>query len=81
MEKKKEINAVLLIIWSVINILIFSYLFAIPGLVFAIKYKQQGKKEFRTKAIIFNVVSTIIGIGVWISIILYIILYLRDNKI
>ncbi len=49
-RKNKEINAVPLIIWSVINILISSFLFAIPGLVFAIKYKQQGKEE------IFNLI-------------------------
>jgi hypothetical protein len=60
--------SVLLIVWSVINILIGSFIFGIIALVFSINYNQ-GDDDSRGKAIIFNSIATVFGIIGWILLI------------
>jgi hypothetical protein len=57
--------SVSLIVWSVLNIL----LFGIPSLTYSILVRK-GQQEHRNKAIIFNVISSIIGIAGWVYIII-----------
>ena len=61
--------SVILIIWSVVNILFGSILFGIPSLTYSILVRK-GQQEHRNKAIIFNVISSIIGIAGWVYIII-----------
>jgi hypothetical protein len=58
----------LLIVWSVINILIGSFIFGVVALIYSIYYNQ-GDDNSRAKAIIFNVIATIIGVIGWVIII------------
>ena len=58
-----------LIVWSVLNILFGSFLFGIPSLTYSILVRK-GQHEHRNKAIIFNVISTFIGVAGWIYILI-----------
>ena len=73
-SKEKPKLSFFLIVWSIFNIIMGALFFAIPALIYSIYYRK-GELESRTKAIVFNVVSTIVGIAAWIYIIIYLIEY------
>ena len=66
--------SVLLMVWAIFNILFGSIICGIPALIYS-NLDRKGQHEFRNKAIIFNLISTIIGLTVWIYIIIYITRY------
>ena len=68
-----------LIVWSTFNIIMGAELFAIPALIYSILYRK-GQLEFRIKAIVFNAVSTIVGIAAWIYLIIYMVEYNKKIK-
>jgi hypothetical protein len=60
----------LLMVWAIFNILFGSIFCGIPALIYS-NLHRKGKHEFRNKAIIWNLISTIFGIIVLIYIIIY----------
>ena len=78
-SKEKPKLSFFLIVWSIFNIIMGALLFAIPALIYS-KYYRKGELESRTKAIVFNVVSTIVGIAAWIYIIIYLIEYSKTIR-
>jgi hypothetical protein len=73
-SKEKPKLSFFLIVWSIFNIIMGALIFAIPALIYSKNYRK-GALESRNKAIVFNVVSTIVGIAAWIYIIIYLIEY------
>ena len=78
-SKEKSKLSLFLIVWSTFNMIMGALLFAIPALIYSILFRK-GQHEFRIKAIVFNAVSTVVGLAAWIYIIIYIIEYYKRIK-
>jgi hypothetical protein len=61
--------SVCLIIWAAINIVLGFLIFAIPALIFSIMYAIGDDDKYKL-ALTFNILSTVIGIAMWIAIII-----------
>jgi hypothetical protein len=67
--KEKSKLTLFLIVWSTFNMIMGVLLFAIPALIYSILFRM-GQHESRIEAIVFNALSTIVGLAVWIYIII-----------
>ena len=68
-SKEKSKLSLFLIVWSTFNMIMGVLLFAIPALIYSILFRM-GQHESRIEAIVFNSLSTIVGLAVWIYIII-----------
>jgi hypothetical protein len=75
-SKEKSKLSLFLIVWSTFNMIMGVLFFAIPALIYSILFRN-GQHEFRIKAIVFNAVSTVVGLAAWIYIIIYLYNYIH----
>ena len=78
-SKEKSKLSLFLIVWSTFNMIMGSWLFAIPALIYSDLFRK-GQQKFRIEAIVFNAVSTVVGLAAWIYTIIYIIEYYKRIK-
>ena len=71
--------ATALLIWSIFNIFFGALIFGIPAFIFSHMHYKDHSKHFK-RAIFFNILSTLIGIGITIYLIIYIVNYAQIIK-